>query len=1555
VVKAFGLLVGLTAVGVDSALTAGSRVLRASVPVAEIAVGAAGELVASTARAAADGVTTAIGSLNRACGGVRDAALGGSRCWPAGSQLQVPLCPHPDNGPVDAKAWCAAAEQVALAVAEHPGVTASAWDADLGRLVLEVSAEASTAGLLAAVIEHAAPVGLTATVSTDDAASDSDTEVTAGAGPGAPGRGGAAARTAATSLLFDAFGVGAALAGRASWRRRSPEETAAVATLLREDPRLVAALRRRLGNHATELLLAAVNAAAYGLGQSPTALLLDAGLRGIQLAEATARVAAGRAAAASADGRAHIALGEVRRPRRQALAGESYAGTATVTSVLAAAATLLAKRDFSQAARAVLAGSPKAARYGPTAFTAALGCALARAGVLVGDVQRLGLLERVDTVVLHAGALRAAERVVLQASPTAAGWDTDRLWQAATRALRTAEDNRSGSGTDLDQDAVGPNGRDTGLLALEPATADATGRLVARVGGRKVGTVEVGWAVDAWADPVLNAARHAGLRVVVAGGTAVGEFAALADEVHDDHTPLPVVVRELQDAGGVVLTVARCDATAGPDGDAQLLAGLLGSDLAVAVADREGALVWDADVVAVHGLPGVWRLLTAAPAAAAVGRQSTVLAQAGTTLAGLLLLTGQSRWRLGRMAPGVLLGPVNVATALAVLVGVQAAVRVATAATPLARPRLPWHTLDPEQALTALAPVVTPPRSSMSVLVSRGRGLVRTAAHHPLLAPARATVGLATAVGAELNDPLVPVLAVGAAASAVLGSTVDAVLVAAAMGMNALVGGAQRVRAERALAGLAAGQRRRARRVTLDPHATATDSENGTKHRLAAALTAPTVGVDAGDLRPGDVIALEAGDVVPADARLLQLHDLEVDESSLTGESLPVSKQLAATPSATVAERHCMVFEGTTIVAGWARAVVVGTGEQTEAGRAASLAGRTPPPAGVQARLQELTGKALPWTAAGGALVTGLSLLRGQSLRQAIGGGVAVAVAAVPEGLPLVATVAQMAAARRLSSQGVLVRSPRVLEALGRVDTVCFDKTGTLTENQLRVVRLATPDGHACPVDNPTGVRLLAAAARACPTADGDPTRHAHATDEAVLAAAPREAGWRSVAGRPFEASRGYAIATGTDEPSGQTLLVVKGAPEVVLTACPDAEGGMAVTEALAADGLRVLAVAQRPVTGQEAAEAVDKPLEGLQLLGFLALADTARESSAALVTGLRTAGAQPVMLTGDHPHTARAIAATLGWPTDTVVITGEELAALDRDGQAEALQDAGVIARVAPEQKLQVIEALRATGRVVAMVGDGANDAAAIRAADVGIGIAARGSAAARHAADLVITGEDLAPLLPALTEGRTLWRSVTDAVSILLGGNAGEVGFTVAGTLFSGTPPLSARQLLLVNLLTDMFPAMAVATTPPTDHPTGPPAPDGAHGPVGIAALGTPLTNQIRRRGIVTGLGATTAWLAGQLTPGSARRTSTMALCGVVGTQLTQTLIGRTRSPLVLATTLGSAATLMAIVQTPLVSHFFGCTPLGPVAWSGVATAITTATLGSRLLPDDQPSPGH
>ncbi|MDF3293037.1 cation-translocating P-type ATPase [Streptomyces silvisoli] len=1500
------LLTRLPTAGLDLALTAPVQVACRAIPMAGAAARSAIDIAEAGVRATAEVSVTAV----RAGRVVRNAVLPGAVEWRAGSRMHVALRRSPDftgRGGLEV-----AAKRMAVALAEHPEVVTAYWDGGLARLVIQVSEGALTDRVVRKAERLAARYGL----------ERPEVPVLERAHPGSTG----GVRSGALALACDAVGITTAVTARTMRLRSSPRLVTAAVTLVREDSRVRAVLHRRLGTSGAEVVLAAANATAHGFGKSPGSLVLDAALRTGQLVEALARGAAFDAAHDSlcAPDRRSVSGQRTPRPAIGRSAGQEYADQAVTGSLVGAAATLLFTRDAGQAAEAILAGSPKAARYGPVAFTSALAAVLTRQDVLVRDTDRLRQLERVDTVVLHPEALRSTRRTVLEVHPNAAQWDHERLWHAATAALQQPE--------------VPSTPWEDTAVALRPVPdqgpSETDGLMIASAHGEDIGTVLVGCELDPLAEPVLDAARRAGLYVVVPQDASLGDFTALADEVVPGERPLGDVVRGLREQGRVVMAIARVpeDNHAQQELDAdrqQIVAGLLASDLAVAVTDARSAVVWGADALTLDGLRGAWRLLAAIPAARRTGRHAKILAQAGAALSGLVVMTGTSPAQRALFAWGPRLSPVNAAAAAALVSGWRAATGVATTAAPRPRPRVRWHALQPEEAVSRLAATPRANPGGLSVLRATVRERAGTLLRLPVFTPARLTARLVTAVRAELDDPLTPVLAVGAAASAVLGAPVDALLVTSAMAVNAIVGGVQRLRAERALATLATGQRQLARRATRSG-------------------SAPADTVDAVKLRPGEVIELRTGDVVPADARLLELTDLEVDESSLTGESLPTPKQLAATPQAAVADRSCMVFEGTTVVAGHARAVVVGTGEQTEAGRAAHLASRSTSAKGVQARLHELTRKVLPLTLASGAAVTALSLLRGRPAREAVSGGVAVAVAAVPEGLPLVATVAQMAAARRLSRHGVLVRTPRALEALGRMDTICFDKTGTLTENRLRLLHAVTADGTTLAADTSQAEPVVRAAARACPQSNGE-AGHAHATDEAILAAAPPDPYWVQAEAQPFEASRGYACAIGHDA-DGTRLLIVKGAPELVLPCCEDvAETAPTAARTLADQGLRILAVAQRRLEPGETADILDQPLKALELVGFVALADTPRASSAPLISDLANAGVRPVMLTGDHPHTARAIALSLGWPKDVTVTTGDELAALDRAGRARLLADCQVIARVAPEQKLQVVEALQEARRVVAMVGDGANDAAAIRAADIGIGIAVRGSAAARNAADLIVTGNDLTPLVAAVDEGRALWRSVADAISILIGGNAGEVGFTVLGTLVTGASPLSTRQLLLVNLLTDMFPAMAVAVTP-QDEPDPGPSRRTEHeelAPVGVAALGKPLTRQIRQRGIVTGLGAGTAWLIGTLTPGTARRTSTMALCGLVGAQLTQTLTGRGRSPLVLATALGSAAALATLVQTPGLSHFFGCTPLGPVAWTGVAAAVGVAAIGPKAMP--------
>ena len=424
--------------------------------------------------------------------------------------------------------------------------------------------------------------------------------------------------------------------------------------------------------------------------------------------------------------------------------------------------------------------------------------------------------------------------------------------------------------------------------------------------------------------------------------------------------------------------------------------------------------------------------------------------------------------------------------------------------------------------------------------------------------------------------------------------------------------------------------------------------------------------------------------MVPADARLVDAANVEVDESSLTGESLPVPKQIDATPGAPLAERACMLYAGTTMVAGTALAVVTTVGRSTEMHRAMAMAPTTHKQIGLQRQLARITNRALPWSLAGGGLVGLLSILRGTPLREAVGSAVALTVAAVPEGLPLVATLAQLAAARKLSGEHVLIRNANSVEALARLQVVCFDKTGTLSENRLQVKRIQPVRGRVA--DDVVEAALSTVFAR-----NG---RADHATDDAIRRAGGEEGdGADPSAARdaylPFQSGRPFAAAL-----SG-TRLTIKGAPEVLAAAMGSGHKPLAPAVArLAAEGLRVLAVAERELTAREAEQAAADPtvmeaLCGSHLtpIGLLGLADTPRATAAALLADLAARGIGVRLITGDHPVTAAVIANDLGLAvTQDEVITGAEWEMLSADERAEAVTSRLVFARMSPEHKVDVV-----------------------------------------------------------------------------------------------------------------------------------------------------------------------------------------------------------------------------------------------------------------------------
>ncbi|MFJ6673822.1 HAD-IC family P-type ATPase [Actinosynnema sp. NPDC091369] len=1005
--------------------------------------------------------------------------------------------------------------------------------------------------------------------------------------------------------------------------------------------------------------------------------------------------------------------------------------------------------------------------------------------------------------------------------------------------------------------------------------------------------VETPPAVDA----LVSAAREAGLRVVVAADRDRPPV-RFADQVVPSGHGLVGAVRELQGDGHVVLVVSDNRRALGA------------ADCGVGVHRDGGPPPWGAHVV-VRDLDAAVLLVEAVPAARRVSRDAIMLAQAASGIGAVSALSTRGPAPARNAARAV-----DGASALAFVDGVWRAKRLPGGRGAVApATSQPWHLMPTATVLDRLGSDrdgLTEREAQRRQRTSTGRQAVGTS--------------LGSAFLAELANPLTPVLAGGAAVSAAVGSPVDAALVAGVVGVSALIGSVQQVVTDRALATLLG--------------------------RSAVRATAVRDGRDrevtADELMTGDVVRLAAGDVVPADCRLLDGDGLEVDESSVTGESLAVTKDPAPVVAAELADRASMLYEGTTIAAGEALAVVVATGDATEVGRGMAAARRSSPTTGVEARLADLTRKTLPIALGSAVAVTGAGLLRGVPLRQSMGAAVNLAVASVPEGLPFLVNAAQLAAARRLAEHGALVRNPRTIEALGRVDVLCFDKTGTLTEGRLTVSRVDN-GRRGADLDelNDELRRVVAAAVRATPAAD-DPAELAHQTDRAVLEGARRARvgpttgarGWTLVEALPFEPSRGYHATVG--QVGRKRVLSVKSAPETVLPRC-DADPrelrrlGERV-ERLAGRGHRVLAVAER--TGYEADSITDDDVNGLTLLGFVALADPVRDGAPPAAAKLREAGVRIVMITGDHPATGEAIAGEVSGDDDLTVVTGSRLDELADDELDALLPSVDVIARCTPAQKVRIIDAYQRLGRVVAMTGDGANDAPAIRLADVGIALGRRGTPAARAAADLVVTDDRVETIISALVEGRAMWASVREALASLLGGNLGEIAFSVLGSAITGRSPLTARQLLLVNLLTDLAPALAIALSRPARESV----PDLLReGP--SSSLGSALTKDITARAVTTTLGATAAWTAARLT-GRARRASTVALAALVGTQLGQTLVTGGLDRSVLAASLGSAAALGAVIQTPGVSQFFGCTPLGPVGWGIALSSATAANLLGLVL---------
>jgi Ca2+-transporting ATPase len=611
----------------------------------------------------------------------------------------------------------------------------------------------------------------------------------------------------------------------------------------------------------------------------------------------------------------------------------------------------------------------------------------------------------------------------------------------------------------------------------------------------------------------------------------------------------------------------------------------------------------------------------------------------------------------------------------------------------------------------------------------------------------------------QFGSPLVWLLLAATAIAAALGEVADAVAIGIILAVNALVGYAQEVRASRALLALRSLTAPRARVV-----------RDGAQAVIPAA-----------EVVVGDALVLEAGDIVAADARLLEAHALATVEAALTGESAPVDKRSEPVAAgAPLAERADSVFMGTSVGRGAGLAVVVATGMRTELGKIAHLLQTVEPgPTPLERRLAKVSRTLLVMCLGVVAATAALGLARGERALDVFLTAVSLAVAAVPEGLPAIVTIALAIGVQRMAARNVLIRKLPAVETLGSATVICTDKTGTLTTGVMTTREVWGAD-HA---------RVLEVAACCCDAelgADerggtGDPTEVAIlvAAAERGLRRAELERARPRTAVHPFDADRKRMSIARADG-----VLYVKGAVDLLLPLCVAGVEGAALANAqMAARGLRVLGVA----TGAGPDE------RDLRLVGLVGLADPPRSEAIDAVRVARGAGIRTVMITGDHPVTAAAIAREMG-----LVLPGEDAAAF-------------VHARATPEDKLRIVREWKAKGAIVAMTGDGVNDAPALREADIGIAMGKSGTEVTREASDMVLADDDFASVVAAIREGRGIFENIRKALVYLLAGNTGEL-LVMLGAGVAGLPlPLLPLHLLWINLVTDGLPALALVMDPP------------------------------------------------------------------------------------------------------------------------------------------------
>jgi len=683
----------------------------------------------------------------------------------------------------------------------------------------------------------------------------------------------------------------------------------------------------------------------------------------------------------------------------------------------------------------------------------------------------------------------------------------------------------------------------------------------------------------------------------------------------------------------------------------------------------------------------------------------------------------------------------------------------------------------------------------------------------------------------QFKNVLILILLVATTISLFLGHGIESVVIAIIVLFAVGLGFVQEYRAERAIEAL---------RQMAAP--TATVLRDGTENKIPAR-----------EVVPGDVILLRTGDRVPADARLIETVNLQLEEAALTGESVPVEKHIRALEHADlpIGDRKNMVYAGTAVTYGRGRALVTATGMSTEFGKIAKMlqdveSGKTP----LQQNLDKVGTVLARAALVVVAIIVTLGLLRGQPFIEMLISGIALAVAVVPEALPAVVTISLAIGVQKMVKRNALIRRLPAVETLGSTSVICSDKTGTLTKDEMTIRRLYcagqmvsvsgagyTPEGTfstnggTSEVPSPALRQMLTAAALASDTRlvqlesgswdiKGDPTEGALivAAAKAGLLKDSLDAAHPRVQEIPFSSET--KRMTTLHESGGTTIAYAKGAPEVILAGCDfmltengmtaldeaTREGILVQAQAMAGEALRVLGIASKPDVTIETAE------RGMTFLGLAGMIDPPRPEARAAIALCAEAGIRPVMITGDHPVTAQAVARELGLLRNGErVVTGAELEEMSDDQLHRDVENISVYARVSPSHKLRVVTAWQSRGHIAAMTGDGVNDAPALKKADIGIAMGITGTDVTKEAAAMTLTDDNFASIVAAVEEGRGVFGNIKKYLMYLLSSNIGEIGL-MAGSALLGLPlPLTAVQILYVNLATDGLPALALSVDPP------------------------------------------------------------------------------------------------------------------------------------------------